>query len=517
MYSTVCKFYNPYFQSGCSFGTECNFVHLTKSQYIKHCQLANQQTPPTNNAQRMFTKCMALISKSKYEQSIKILKKLLIDYPLHEQIYIQLAKCYDKLHKNEAFEMHERLIAINPYNPIYHNRYAMYLCRRKDYKAAKKHFLQSISPQLMNNHVSDASAAVTHSLYAHFLFETENNVFRSNHHYEIALTLDDKNTNTNYNYALLLWNMKCPTEAEKYFKKSHLTHPNPRPKNLWNHYEYVKFLKERRNYEEAEKQFIICCRLAGSYSKPAYYNILFEYGLFLVECKCNYDLGLNYLQRSSLHGDNDKYSVAYNYYKNQREESERKQSVDEQSIHSYQSYQSHQSQMEETKHDGLFEENKTDIQQIERHSRSEKIMPTCAIEFRRFLEEKVFVHKNVADVYYDKFAEQSLNDIRYLDILDDETLKEDIGIEHKIHRKMFIKMKTKYLCDCEKFTNWLKDIKMADEYEDSLRFHGIITFDSLYHYVHSSNDLFNIVPNCTKSDAETIWHNTPKMSRNRSQ
>merc|ERR1712130_967289 len=117
-----------------------------------------------------------------------------------------------------------------------------------------------------------------------------------------------------------------------------------------------------------------------------------------------------------------------------------------------------------------------------------------------------------SNLYDSKCAELGLNDIRTLQYLDEETMRDEIGINSKIHRKMFVNKISKLTKDSHQFVRWLESIAMS-EYEDILSGNGIVTFESLYYYVHDANDLLQIIGNENESDARLLWQSTPKMQR----
>ena len=68
-------------------------------------------------------------------------------------------------------------------------------------------------------------------------------------------------------------------------------------------------------------------------------------------------------------------------------------------------------------------------------------------QFRRFLSDLVFNDEDECNEYYERFAEQSLNDIRLLEHFDAETLIHDIGI-NKIKVKLFLQQIEQWKKDC---------------------------------------------------------------------
>eukprot|EP01084_Bolivina_argentea_P123851 219475_1 len=141
-------------------------------------------------------------------------------------------------------------------------------------------------------------------------------------------------------------------------------------------------------------------------------------------------------------------------------------------------------------------------------------MPSVKKEFRRFVENKVVSDKGIANEYYNNFVKGSMNDIRFVGLIDENVLKNEIGMSNTIHRKMFMQQQEKFLNDCKKFDKWLEEIIMQSEYGDVLSGNGILTFASLYYYVHDVDDLVKIIGEHNRSDADFMWRSTPKMTRN---
>ena len=99
---------------------------------------------------------------------------------------------------------------------------------------------------------------------------------------------------------------------------------------------------------------------------------------------------------------------------------------------------------------------------------SPKTMPQK--EFERYLKQLKL------NSYHDKFVETECDSMRYLVILDENVLKEEIGMS-SIHCKLLLNQNKKFIQAKTEFVTWLNDNKFS-MYQDTLENLGVFTFES---------------------------------------
>ena len=124
-------------------------------------------------------------------------------------------------------------------------------------------------------------------------------------------------------------------------------------------------------------------------------------------------------------------------------------------------------------------------------------------EFERYL------NKLKLSMYHHKFVQNGCDDMRYLDILDDNILLGDIGMT-SIHCKLFTKELKKFMENKSMFIKWINDLNL-NEYIDALEDNGIFTFESFHRICKDKYGLLNIIKD--KIDCDLMWKSTPKQKR----
>eukprot|EP01083_Nonionella_stella_P257716 881805_1 len=122
----------------------------------------------------------------------------------------------------------------------------------------------------------------------------------------------------------------------------------------------------------------------------------------------------------------------------------------------------------------------------------------CQLEFERFLTS---MPKQIGQ-HLNKFKQNGYNDIRYVTVLDLETLKDEIGMKGP-HAKIFMKRIDKYQTDYKKFELLLDELNMKEKYHIALENAGIATFESYYHYIKSMDDLKLLIND--QNDVINMW------------
>ena len=124
----------------------------------------------------------------------------------------------------------------------------------------------------------------------------------------------------------------------------------------------------------------------------------------------------------------------------------------------------------------------------------------CQMEFERFLGASI--PKGI-EKYLDKFKENEMNDIRYVHLLDEDMLKDDIKM-NAIHKKKFMKCVQEYAADYEKFANALDELTLKEKYHKLLENKGIASLWSYYFHIKSIENILMLVND--KDDGTLIWN-----------
>ena len=132
---------------------------------------------------------------------------------------------------------------------------------------------------------------------------------------------------------------------------------------------------------------------------------------------------------------------------------------------------------------------------------SPKTMPQK--EFERYLG------KLKLNNYHEKFEEKGCDSMLYLELLDEKTLKEEIGMS-AIHCKLLQRQITNFKQAKEEFVAWLNKCNL-NMYQDTLEQHGVFTFESFHRLIRDKETLINIIDN--EYDGDLMWSSTPREKR----
>eukprot|EP01083_Nonionella_stella_P290890 989853_1 len=122
----------------------------------------------------------------------------------------------------------------------------------------------------------------------------------------------------------------------------------------------------------------------------------------------------------------------------------------------------------------------------------------CQLEFERFLSSM----PKLIGQHLDTFKQNGYNDIRYVTVLDLETLKDEIGMKGP-HAKIFMNRIVEYQTDYKKFALFLNEVNMKEKYHMILENAGIATYESYYHHIKSMDDLRLLIND--ENDISNIW------------
>lgn len=135
----------------------------------------------------------------------------------------------------------------------------------------------------------------------------------------------------------------------------------------------------------------------------------------------------------------------------------------------------------------------------------------CQREFYRFLSDNF----SFCDDYLPKFAAAELNDIRYIGVIDlDTLLSQDIAMK-RVHAKIMMTKIDKFKQENIKFIDWLHSIALQ-EYYKLFEQNGILTFESYYHHIQSTADLIVLLGDRNAFDVEFLSKSCPKFKRHNS-
>lgn len=311
----VCRYYNS--EKGCKSGRYCQFRHLNWREYADYSRSMHFQNPPRQLAKSAYRKSSKYVTNRNYKGALSILSKLVADYPFSEQYQRLITLCSDQLALPETETHFKRLLALNPFNPMHHVNYAVYLLRQNqpDLEAVRKRFQEAL--RLCDSNESDGmhklrngEVAKVHGYAAKFFSETEGDSKKAQSHYRIALDVHEL-PKCHWHFALLLRKMGKLEEAENHFKRCiQIKTGNPL---IPCHLDYIKLLIYQERYQEAEEQYLFCLRLTNDA------DILFAYGKLLCEFMHKMELGLRYMEGALSSSSNSDYVQIYEHYKEETE------------------------------------------------------------------------------------------------------------------------------------------------------------------------------------------------------
>eukprot|EP01083_Nonionella_stella_P075864 206437_1 len=142
-------------------------------------------------------------------------------------------------------------------------------------------------------------------------------------------------------------------------------------------------------------------------------------------------------------------------------------------------------------------------EEIVKESPPQAKLHPCQLEFRRFLTERIQLNKYYDDLV-ERFEMAKYNDIRFLKDFDRDTLTDEIGLR-PLHVKCFLRKIEIFMNEVKLFEVWLEEIvmtqKKANQFNgvtseglmDLFENNGITTFEALYRYIKSKDDLERIM------------------------
>ena len=105
--------------------------------------------------------------------------------------------------------------------------------------------------------------------------------------------------------------------------------------------------------------------------------------------------------------------------------------------------------------------------------------------------------------YFDKFKENECCDMDSIELFDDETLKDDIGIKNKIARRKFLKKCRKLKTDMDCFKD---DYGIPSIVYERLAKYGIVTLNVLCEEVQKRNDLMIKYKMINENQCDLLWN-----------
>ncbi len=89
---------------------------------------------------------------------------------------------------------------------------------------------------------------------------------------------------------------------------------------------------------------------------------------------------------------------------------------------------------------------------------------------------------------YELFSAQNYDDIRMIEYFDEDMLKNEIGIKHLIHHKLFLQQCNYFKYEIEQFRKWLVDRLQLRRYLPMFEANGLITTNQIAKEINSQSD-----------------------------
>eukprot|EP01083_Nonionella_stella_P204116 744346_1 len=449
--TSICKYYNPYFDSDCDKGSKCPFRHLQSDQFIGYCTKLHREYPFSASDRAMSKMAYNLLKNGEYSQALRGYKQLLNLFPLSAVAAYRIGQCNEHMSKFKyAAISYRRAISSNPNVSAFHRDYAnlLYL-KLKNIDQAQYHFEEALR-------LKDDNAfrrMKTHQQYAVLLSKEIRDYDKAKHHYEQALELSSQCTDLpdaaalcidlHANYASSLsFSRGDPDKIHHHFREAlalstKITGHNP----FRTHYLYALHLKKIGDIERSKYHF-----------------------------------------EASITHKND-YGLS--------------QSTD---------------YVQGLKHDKAEQEHKEKstclVQDISDETNAVRELDYSRSEFNRFITEKVIAGA-IGGKYIKQFEALQVNDLRYFEFIDAGYLETQIGM-NALHILLCIKQMDKFKRKCKEFDEWLKSIDVYYEYSSLLASFGILTFESFYKYINTIDDILHVLGAWNRDDAKYIFENTPK-------
>lgn len=133
----------------------------------------------------------------------------------------------------------------------------------------------------------------------------------------------------------------------------------------------------------------------------------------------------------------------------------------------------------------------------------------CEKEFEHFWKEKVTFETITSKKYFDLFVKCGYNDIRYIPMMNEATLNDDVEMK-KLHLLLFMKNVEWLKKQNQSFQTWLTNLNKNkqsafQEYFELFSNLGILTFDSLSRHIKHKNDFFK-TGIMNEDDVSLLWN-----------
>eukprot|EP01083_Nonionella_stella_P046799 125352_1 len=515
--TSICKYYNPYFDSDCDKGSKCPFRHLQSDQFIGYCTKLHREYPFSASDRAMSKMAYNLLKNGEYSQALRGYKQLLNLFPLSAVAAYRIGQCNEHMSKFKyAAISYRRAISSNPNVSAFHRDYAnlLYL-KLKNIDQAQYHFEEALR-------LKDDNAfrrMKTHQQYAVLLSKEIRDYDKAKHHYEQALELSSQCTDLpdaaalcidlHANYASSLsFNRQDPEKIHHHFREAlalsaKITGHTP----FRTHYLYALYLKKIGDIERSKYHFEASITHKNDYG-------LSQFGLGELLCKStDYIQGLKHIQIAcKLQPQNRKWEhgwIKWNEVgKRSKDEQEHKRTphiCDETNNDDDDEYVVKRSK-DEKEHKIT-----TSAPQICDQTNNDRELGYSRREFNRFITEKVIAGA-IGAKYVKQFETLQVNDLRYFEFIDAEYLKTQIGM-NALHIRLCIKQMDKFKKNCKEFDEWLKSIDVYYEYSSLLASFGILTFEAFYKYMNTIDDIVHIIGTWNSEDAKYIFENAPRHCR----
>eukprot|EP01083_Nonionella_stella_P046800 125353_1 len=454
--TSICKYYNPYFDSDCNKGSTCPFRHLRPDKFIGYCSKLYKDYPFSPSDRAMSRMAYTLLRNGQYSQALRTYHQILKLYPLSAFTVYHIGQCHEHMRNFEfAGISYRRAISSNPNVSAFHRDYANFLYTQlKNIEQAQYHFEEAL--RLQDDKFDNPFRRMKmYQQYALLLSKEMHDYDKTQHYYEQALKLSTQCTHPDApvlcvdlheNYASSLsFSRGDPDKIHHHFREAlalstKITGHNP----FRTHYLYALYLKKIGDIERSKYHF-----------------------------------------EASITHKND-YGLS--------------QSTD---------------YVQGLKHDKAEQEHKEKstclVQDISDETNAVRELDYSRSEFNRFITEKVIAGA-IGGKYIKQFEALQVNDLRYFEFIDAEYLKTQIGM-NALHIRLCIKQMDKFKKNCKEFDEWLKSIDVYYEYSSLLASFGILTFEAFYKYMNTIDDIVHIIGTWNSEDAKYIFENAPRHCR----
>eukprot|EP00484_Ammonia_sp_Unknown_P030376 CAMPEP_0197035066 /NCGR_PEP_ID=MMETSP1384-20130603/12956_1 /TAXON_ID=29189 /ORGANISM="Ammonia sp." /LENGTH=514 /DNA_ID=CAMNT_0042465073 /DNA_START=38 /DNA_END=1582 /DNA_ORIENTATION=+ len=484
VHNTLCKFFNPYFGSGCNLAKhgECPFRHLTQSEFARYLAQSEQcMNKMSKRDLKKFKAAQKQFDQHQYHKCQQVFGYLMKKYMFNKQVTIMLARLHEKRHSLDIADYYyRRAISVDPSNATFHGRYACFCYHKlKRYALAKQHFVRSLALK--------QSLSMVHREYGHYLQHREQRLVLAQQHYKKCLALFHQDDECHFFYAQLLHKLGDYKLARLHIEIAIRYHYSRTHRYYFEHHLFFGLLLHEIHADAhiLEEQWQICLDLNKKHPVP-----WMLYGVLLCQ-KSEVELGLKYMEKS----------LDMKYCKeNQRVYQQMKAEYHQTVIVA----QPPRIEVDEKKCDGFMDDEKRELAQTLRTS-----------EFERFMEGvfSTMKHKMNVKQYLMQFREQRLNDIRLLFQYDAKCnvylqSVSNLVLKEKLKRRM-----DEFRVEMHEFREWLRALRM-DAYIAVFEKYGILTMQQFERHINSVEDLKWLIGEQHGFDSATIW-NSPYPSTNK--